>query len=115
MDDDPHGWLTDVPREGPAPDDAAILRQSLKQPECFEVLVRRHAGPIGRGHAGRDTRTDTGAGVPGTGTAGPGATPAGCAGTTPPNAAPRPRGRPVVAKLTIEYYDYGVLVEIKVP
>jgi RNA polymerase sigma-70 factor (ECF subfamily) len=34
--------------EEPPPDDATIVRRSHAQPEYFGVLVRRHAGPVGR-------------------------------------------------------------------
>lgn len=58
MDDDPHGWLTNMRPEDPTPDDAAILRRSLAEPECFAALVHRHAGPIGRYIARRIGRQD---------------------------------------------------------
>jgi RNA polymerase sigma-70 factor (ECF subfamily) len=48
MDVDLDAAVTDAPRGDPAPDDAAIVLQSVTQPEAFAALFRRHSGPIGR-------------------------------------------------------------------
>lgn len=48
MDVDHDAVLTDAPQENPVPDDAAVVRQSVTQPEAFAMLFRRHAAPIWR-------------------------------------------------------------------